>query len=503
MVCNTNTQERLNGELADRFGSARGVNGEDSPIFRVAIIHHNFIRPHGGMGGRTPAEAAGIEIRAYNKWLALIQNAAAAAWRYGDARRCTGTPANPGKPALESADLGRLRRPADFRPPAPHFVRAGLCENRRTTPPSGSTSPVRAGLRPRSKLFGSTPRPCGENPARERFIAATTYRPLMDRQPDVVDFMHPCSQWAKKRYAAQMAANKHKAPHMPGELNEEMTESHILTWFLFQWINPDTEITPAEEFARGMDDKYDWVGAARSLAQMKFGTFRVLEMLEKGFGVVDDIDTAETYPVGFRVGYDVLRENDVFVGYIHPWPDGAYYTIGTIAKVGSLPKEFITPGMTNMLVERFMRERQERYESVPITARTGIATYLKSQLADHVTKVAGSLGITGRTKKQKIILIRAALAGPGAAKAVKSLPPSHVKCLEAVAAAGLVKRHVLKRKMGGEADAIMSELYRRGLLMLGTKAIGGRRHKVAAVPADVLRNAVERGLLNLGRWRRV
>lgn len=325
----------------------------------------------------------------------------------------------------------------------------------------------------------------------------------MDRQPDVVDFMHPCSQWAKKRYAAQMAANKHKAPHMPGELNEEMTESHILTWFLFQWINPDTGITPAEEFARGMDDKYDWVGAAESLTRMKFGTFRVLEMLEKGFGAVDDINTAETYPVGFRVGYDVLRENDVFVGYIHPWPDGAYYTIGTIAKVGSLPKEYITPGMTNMLVERFMRERQERYESVPITARTGLATYLKSQSADHVTKVAGSLGITGRTKKQKIILIRDALAGPGAAKAVESLPPSHVKCLEAVAAAGLVKRHVLKRKMGGEADTIMSELYRRGLLMLGTKAIGGRRHKVAAVPADVLRNAVERGLLNLGRWRRV
>ena len=78
VACNTNTQERLNGEFADRFRSARGINREDSPIFRVTIIHHNFTKPHGGIGGRTLPEAASIEIRVYNKWLVLIQNAAAA-----------------------------------------------------------------------------------------------------------------------------------------------------------------------------------------------------------------------------------------------------------------------------------------------------------------------------------------------------------------------------------------------------------------------------------------
>ncbi len=79
MVCNTNTQERLNGEFADRFMSARCINREDSPIFRITIICHNFIKPHDGMGGKTPAEVAGIEIRGQDKWLMLIQNAAAAA----------------------------------------------------------------------------------------------------------------------------------------------------------------------------------------------------------------------------------------------------------------------------------------------------------------------------------------------------------------------------------------------------------------------------------------
>ena len=78
VVCNTNIHERLNGEFADRFGSARGISREDSPIFRIAIIHHNFTKPHRGIGGRTPGEAAGIEVRAHNKWHTRIRNAAAA-----------------------------------------------------------------------------------------------------------------------------------------------------------------------------------------------------------------------------------------------------------------------------------------------------------------------------------------------------------------------------------------------------------------------------------------
>ena len=40
------------------------------------ILHHNFFRPHGGIGGRTPAEAAGIRILGGDRWITFIQNAA-------------------------------------------------------------------------------------------------------------------------------------------------------------------------------------------------------------------------------------------------------------------------------------------------------------------------------------------------------------------------------------------------------------------------------------------
>ena len=78
-LCNTNKQERLNGGLAGRFRYARGINKEESLIFRMAILHYNYIKPHGGIAYGTPAEAAGIDIRGADRWLTLIQNAVSAA----------------------------------------------------------------------------------------------------------------------------------------------------------------------------------------------------------------------------------------------------------------------------------------------------------------------------------------------------------------------------------------------------------------------------------------
>ncbi len=68
--------ERLNGEFRDREKVMRGVKRTDSAIIKGYQIYHNFIRPHEALGGKTPAEAAGITIEGENKWQTVIQNAA-------------------------------------------------------------------------------------------------------------------------------------------------------------------------------------------------------------------------------------------------------------------------------------------------------------------------------------------------------------------------------------------------------------------------------------------
>jgi len=72
---NNNKMERLNGEIRDREKVMRGLKIADTPILIGYQQYHNYFRPHEGLDGRTPAEAAGIRIEGENKWITIIQNA--------------------------------------------------------------------------------------------------------------------------------------------------------------------------------------------------------------------------------------------------------------------------------------------------------------------------------------------------------------------------------------------------------------------------------------------
>jgi hypothetical protein len=65
----------MNGELRDRERVMRTLEKTDTPILTGMQLFHNYIRPHEGLDGRTPAEAAGIKVEGKNKWLTVIQNA--------------------------------------------------------------------------------------------------------------------------------------------------------------------------------------------------------------------------------------------------------------------------------------------------------------------------------------------------------------------------------------------------------------------------------------------
>jgi transposase-like protein len=75
---NNNKMERFNGEVRDREKVMRGLKKEDTPILKGYQLFHNFVRPHEGLEGKTPAEACGIKVEGKNKWITLIQNAKSA-----------------------------------------------------------------------------------------------------------------------------------------------------------------------------------------------------------------------------------------------------------------------------------------------------------------------------------------------------------------------------------------------------------------------------------------
>ena len=72
---NNNKMERMNGEIRDREKVTRNLKKDDSPILSGMQLFHNYVRPHMGLNGKTPADLAGIQVEGEDKWLTLIQNA--------------------------------------------------------------------------------------------------------------------------------------------------------------------------------------------------------------------------------------------------------------------------------------------------------------------------------------------------------------------------------------------------------------------------------------------
>ena len=70
-----NIVERLHGTLKDRTRCMRGLKAFESTkdILEGYTVHYNYVRPHQSLGGKTPAQAARMEVP--NNWKALIDRA--------------------------------------------------------------------------------------------------------------------------------------------------------------------------------------------------------------------------------------------------------------------------------------------------------------------------------------------------------------------------------------------------------------------------------------------
>jgi len=75
-----NDFERVNNTILDEEKTMRRTDHDETAQVQAdgMRINYNFIKPHMGLEGRTPAEAAGIQVKGENRWLTIIQNAAKA-----------------------------------------------------------------------------------------------------------------------------------------------------------------------------------------------------------------------------------------------------------------------------------------------------------------------------------------------------------------------------------------------------------------------------------------
>ncbi len=73
---NTSFVERFNGTIKNRTKTMRCFEQFNpcQTTLTAFQIYYNFLRPHMGLGGKTPAQAAGIDIDLTNRWTSLIRS---------------------------------------------------------------------------------------------------------------------------------------------------------------------------------------------------------------------------------------------------------------------------------------------------------------------------------------------------------------------------------------------------------------------------------------------
>jgi hypothetical protein len=75
---NNDKVERLHNTVRERVKVMRGLHSDKSAaVFNVGLkAYYNYIRPNQALGGKTPAEVAGIDLELReNKWLGLVNKA--------------------------------------------------------------------------------------------------------------------------------------------------------------------------------------------------------------------------------------------------------------------------------------------------------------------------------------------------------------------------------------------------------------------------------------------
>lgn len=74
---NNNRMERYHGTFKERNKVMRALKNTDSPFLDGQRIYYDYLRPHTALNGKTPAQAAGIDLKLdENKWKSLIAQSA-------------------------------------------------------------------------------------------------------------------------------------------------------------------------------------------------------------------------------------------------------------------------------------------------------------------------------------------------------------------------------------------------------------------------------------------
>ena len=309
------------------------------------------------------------------------------------------------------------------------------------------------------------------------------------------NFLDYLSEWAIADWDREIQEHIGEYPSRISIEDEELHGKQIVTWFMLEWVNPRTGTTILAEFIEKFVKDPALAAKVGQLNGAFYSTFLFTRQISNDLFVITDQVTKKTYRLRFAAGLPGSWEDLILNTYIHPWDDdGTYVTAGVSTLSHPNPYGFITPDMHDALFRRFLREKQDAAEALPIPRK--MFTYLKNQPIELVNSVSDFLNVPEGKKRERINAISAAMSSRGAS-VLESSSKMERSCLLYVYG---FKDHVTKHKelerlfsdddynpfSSQRSRSVIGRLRERGLLMVGRKIILNRKYKVAAVPAEIL-----------------
>lgn len=311
---------------------------------------------------------------------------------------------------------------------------------------------------------------------------------------DAENFQQAMADWTLSQYEKELSRHASEYPERVAIEDDHLMEKQVLTWFMFEWINPRTRTTLAAEFIEKYIPDPKLAAKVSQIKRIFYSTFIIGDRVyDNVFNVVDQYDN-KTYRVKFKNKLPSSFKDMTFSGYIHPWEDdGTYRSAGILSFSRANPYGFITPEMQNIIYRQIIKDKQDKAESVTIPHK--LFTYLKNQPIELVELIAKFLDIPESKKRARIRAISKAISANGA-DILKSLTAEEVSCLQYVyeSPGHGSKYRALEDRFGKDdyelfsptrARSTIGQLREKGMLMVGRKTIDSRRYKVAVIPEEL------------------
>lgn len=288
--------------------------------------------------------------------------------------------------------------------------------------------------------------------------------------------------------------------------SDEFIYKQLLTWFIFERINPATGKTILDEFIDFISKDSNnrlLVGKLLGMRKIISDTFKIIDRRKDNIIILKGQSNQKKYMVKVIPEHIEKYTPGRFVmAKIFPWED--YYRLAGITKIKvydnnrNFPKGIITPEMVEQIQDYFEKKYVKDAESIIISKRSTLQGILNKFPYLWIDGISTSLLLNKKGKKKEKVkrIVKVLVNSQRLNDLINTFPKDSQKVLLLIKEkGGIVKYREIVKKYSDDTNLDWEKeppnspiglLRRYGLIIVGRMLIDNRFYKVILIPNEIL-----------------